>query len=125
MGDYRWRKLLSYNSRRSNCSPDLSPETDTGVSDSDNFTTDNTPDFYVDCSTAGNTATLYMDNPVVNTAIGTHLCTTTETEVATVTAALPAGMHDVTYTLLNGRGESGHSPSLAVTIDTIFTSGFE
>jgi hypothetical protein len=107
------------------CPPDLTPETDTGVSDSDNFTNDNTPDFYVDCSAIGNTITLYTNNPVAKTNIGSYLCTTDGIEIASVTETLPAGTHNITYTYTNGEGESEHSPSLAVTVDTIFAGGFE
>ena len=105
--------------------PDLTPETDTGISDSDNITTQNTPDFFVECSAGGNTVTLYTDYPSANTAVGTHLCLTDGTEITAVTSALPAGVHNVTYTITNVDGESGHSPSLAVTVDLIFASGFE
>ena len=40
-------------------------------------------------------------------------------EIATVSEMLPAGVHNITYTDRNVGGESGHSPSLAVTVDTI------
>ena len=105
--------------------PDLTPETDTGVSDSDNFTTINTPDFYVDCSAASNTITLYTDNPVADTAIGSYICISDGIEIASVSAPLPAGIHNVSYTDKDDNGESGHSPHLAVTIDLIFAGGFE
>ena len=105
--------------------PDLTPETDTGISDSDDFTTDSTPNFYVDCSVASNTITLYTDNPVANTAVGLYTCVTNGIETASVSIPLVAGIHNITYTDSNADGESGHSPSLAVTIDTIFASGFE
>ncbi len=105
--------------------PDLTPATDTGVSHNDNLTLDNTPDFFIECSTSGNTITLYTDVPTVNTAIGSHICTAAGIEIATVTTALPGGIHSITYTDKDGNGESGHSPSLAVNIDLIFTDGFE
>jgi len=105
--------------------PDLTPETDTGISDSDNFTTNNTPAFFVVCSAVGNIATLYTDHPAENTAVGTLLCLTEGTEIAAVTSALLASIHNVTYTLTNGDGESGHSPSLEVNIDLIYANSFE
>jgi hypothetical protein len=105
--------------------PDLTPESDTGVSNSDNFTTYNTPDFFVECSIAANTVTVYTDFPVANTAIGTHLCFTDGTEIATATSTLHAGIHNITYTYTNDDGESEHSRSLAMTIDTIFANGFK
>ena len=111
-----------------NLAPDLTPESDTGISDSDNFTADNTPDFYVECLTIGDTVTLYSDNPAANTVLGSHLCATAGVETAAVTNALIDGVHQVTYTYTNPAGESGHSPSLAVTVsreDLIFSDGFE
>jgi len=106
--------------------PDLTPATDTGESDSDNITFNNTPDFFVACSAIGNTITLYTDNPAANTAIGSHMCTTTETETATVTTNLTLGVHNISYTDENGGGESGPSPFLEITIiDLTFKDGFE
>jgi surface protein len=105
--------------------PDLTPETDTGDSNSDDLTANYTPDFYVMCSVNGNTITLYSDQPAPNSAIGTHMCTTVGTETASVTTPLSYGVHNITYTDKDGNGESGHSPPLAVSIDMIFPSSFE
>ena len=108
--------------------PDLTPASDTGVSNSDNITSNNTPDFYVECSDVGNTITLYTNNPAANTTAGSHVCVTVGTETASVTQGLSSGVHHITYTDQNGIGESGHSPSLNVTIelpDLIFKHGFE
>jgi surface protein len=97
--------------------PDLTPGTDSGVSNSDDITTDSTPRFYVVCSAIGNTITLYTDNPTASTKIGTRVCKTVGTETATVTTALTIGVHNITYTDKIGGAESGQSPSLAITID--------
>lgn len=105
--------------------PDLTPSTDTGVSDSDDFTTDSTPDFFVACSVIGNTITLYTDQPSANTAIGMLVCLTAATETATVTKTLAAGTHNISYTDQDGNGESGHSPSLTITMDNLFSDSFE
>ncbi len=99
--------------------PDLTGASDTGISNSDNLSADNTPDFVVECSGAGNTLTLYSDKPAANTVIGAYLCTTTGLETAQVTNALPDNIHNVSYTTDNGVNESGESPILAVTIDTL------
>jgi len=105
--------------------PDLTPETDTGVSDNDNFTTDNMPDFYVECLIISDTVTIYTDYPTADQSVGSHVCSSVGTEVASVSTALMAGVHSITYTYTNVDGESGHSPSLAVTVDLIFASDFE
>ena len=96
--------------------PDLTPATDTGVSDSDDLTSDNTPDFDVACSAIGNTISLYTNNPAADTAIGTHVCTSVGTETAMVTTMLEEGVHQISYTDRNVVGESGHSPSLIITL---------
>lgn len=105
--------------------PDMTPETDTGISDSDDFTNNNRPSFFVDCSAVDNTITLYTDYPSPNIAVGSYICVTDGIEVASVSETLPAGVHNITYTDRDADGESGHSPSLVVTIDTIMASGFE
>ncbi|MBE9549647.1 MAG: BspA family leucine-rich repeat surface protein [Proteobacteria bacterium] len=97
--------------------PDLTPATDTGVSNSDNLTTDNTPRFYVICSASGNVITLYTDNPVANTAVGSYLCKSSVTEIATISKALVIGNHNISYTDQIARLESGQSPPLTVSID--------
>ena len=105
--------------------PDLTPETDTGVSDNDNFTVDNMPDFYVECRNIGDTVTLYTDYPTAGQPIGSHECSSVGIEVASVTTALAVGIHNITYTYNDGNAESEHSPALAVTIDLISASSFE
>ena len=105
--------------------PDLTPETDTGFSDSDNYTTDNMPDFYVECLNIGETVTLYTDYPAADQSVGSRVCSSVGTEVASVSTVLMAGVHNITYTYTNASGESGHTPSLVVTIDSIFVSDFE
>jgi len=98
--------------------PDLQPTSDTGSSNSDDITSDNTPTFDVVCSEAGNTITLYTDNPAPNTSIGTHVCVGVGTESITSSSNLADGIHNITYTDSKAGAESGHSPSLVVTVDT-------
>ena len=105
--------------------PDLTPETDTGASDSDNLTSINKPSFYVKCSIIGITVTLYTNYPTANTAIGSQLCSSIGIETVAVTTALTAGAHNITYTYKYGDSETGYSPYLAVTVDLIFSGGFE
>jgi len=96
--------------------PDLTPATDTGILDDDNLTTIRTPDFYALCSDHRHTITLYSDNPGANTVIGTHSCTHVGFDTVKVTNVLVVGVHHISYTEKNSGGESGHSPSLEVTI---------
>jgi len=99
--------------------PDMTAETDSGMSDTDNLTNINTPDFDVACSHSGNTITLYTDNPAADTATGTYVCIGAGTETASVTSALVDEVHNISYTDLNTIGESGHSPSLRIYIKTV------
>jgi surface protein len=108
-----------------NVAPDLTPDSDTGISNSDNFTLDNTPDFFVNCSATDIIITLYTDHPAAKTAVGNHTCVGAGTEIAAVTAPLSGGVHNITYTEKNGGGESGQSPALVVTVDLLFKEGFE
>lgn len=105
--------------------PDLTPESDTGQFNDDDFTVDVYPDFFVECSGVGNTITLFTDNPAANSAVGTHSCANVGTETTSVASPLEFGVNNMSYTEGNPRGESTHSPSLAVMIDTISLSGFE
>lgn len=98
--------------------PDLQSGSDTGVSDIDNYTSATTPTFDVVCSEIGSTITLYSNNPVANTAIGTHTCVAVATESVTA-SALADGVHGITYTETDTLGNiSVASPSLSVTIST-------
>ena len=99
--------------------PDLQAGSDTGASDVDDTTSDNTPTLDVVCTEVGSTITLYSDNPTASTAIGTHTCTAVATESVTVSPAIGDGVHNMTYSETDIVGnESPESPSLAVTIDT-------
>ncbi len=92
--------------------PDMTAATDSGVSDTDNLTSNKSPDFTMSCTT-GNSVTLYIDG----VAAGTGTCSGS-TVTITSSLALSNGVHSVTYSETNGVGESGQSPALSVTIDT-------
>ncbi|MCX6747831.1 MAG: Ig-like domain-containing protein, partial [Candidatus Nomurabacteria bacterium] len=93
--------------------PDMTSATDTGVSNNDNITSDNTPDFQMIC-VSGNTVTLYIDNVAISP---TALCVG-NTAIITPAVALSNDAHNVTYTEKNGGVESGKSPVLAISIQT-------
>ncbi len=101
--------------------PDLQNASDTGTSNTDNLTAQNTPTFDIVCSETGSTINLYSDNPAPNTLIATHSCTILGTDNITVPLALTDGLHNISYSETDAAGnESGQSPSLATTIDTTF-----
>lgn len=91
--------------------PDMTPETDTGISDSDDITGDTTPSFAVSIPD-GMLPQLYIDGVKVlaefNSADGT----------LTPFEPLGEGDHVVTYSLINGGVESAPSPALPFQIDT-------
>ncbi len=93
--------------------PDMTAATDTGVSNTDNLTRDNTPDFAIPAP-GSNTPNLYVNGvkvpSVYNPATGT----------LTPVNGLPEGASNVQFSLTNPQGqESGLSPALPVNIDTI------
>ena len=93
---------------------DLQATSDTGTSDSDNITSDNTPTFDVVCSEANSTITLYSDG----NNVGTYNCAGAGI-VSITTSSLSDGSHDITYTETDQAGnESNQSSALFVTVDT-------
>lgn len=93
--------------------PDLLSSSDTGISNSDNITSDNTPTFS-GTATAGYTVTLYSSGSVVGTTTadgaGNWSITTT---------TLADGAHTMTAKAVDGTGsQSPASAALTVTIDT-------
>jgi surface protein len=102
--------------------PDLTPQSDTGVFNNDDITTDNTPDFFVECTATNSLITLYTNHPGGNTAVGTYNCVGVGIETAgTITPLVPEQ---------NGAGMSGISPSLEIQVlsesgEIIFIDEFE
>jgi len=93
---------------------DMTPGTDTGSSDSDNITSDSTPNFTGICEADGDIITLYVDG----VANGTAVCSAW-TFTVTPATALPDGNYDMTFTQTNEFGdESEPSAILPITVDT-------
>ncbi|MGM4906697.1 DUF5801 repeats-in-toxin domain-containing protein [Tardiphaga sp. 866_E4_N2_1] len=91
--------------------PDLLGTSDTGSSNTDNITKDNTPTF-TGTGVNGTTVTLLDGSTVIGSAVvsgGTYSITT---------SALLAGMHSITATTSDTAGNVGTSAALSVTIDT-------
>ncbi len=96
---------------------DMVSGTDSGTSNSDNYTSNQTPQFTVSCET-GATVQLYTDNPVAGTATGsTGTCAA---GTVTLTAGtLAAGAHNISARQTDAASnQSVASTGLAVTIDT-------
>ena len=90
--------------------PDLTASSDAGVSNTDDYTNETTPEFAVSVP-AGHTASLFVDGIEVLSALVAG--------VLTPTNPIADGPHTITYTVTDQAGnESGQSPSLAITIDT-------
>ena len=94
---------------------DLTSATDTGSSNTDNITSDTTPDFSGSGLTAGNTVVLYVDGDPVGTAVVDALGNWT----VTVSPALVDGNHTVTYLVKDPAGNtSGFAPTMIIAVDT-------
>jgi len=100
--------------------PDLTPATDTGISQSDDLTNDNTPEFDLECTFVGNTLRLYSNKPFIDTFIGTHFCSSIGSQTVAANVPLMVGLQNITYTEQpNGETQSGHSAFLRIAIDTV------
>jgi|GEM_PF-506743 len=93
--------------------PDMTAATDTGVSNTDNFTNNATPTFTGSC-TDGDTVTILVDG---STIAPTAVCASS-TYTITPGSALSSGSRTIKSTFTNASGTSGQSPALTVTIDT-------
>jgi len=103
--------------------PDLLAGSDTGVADTDNVTMDSTPGFEVECSSADDVIRLYSNQPAAQTLLHTHNCSSSLAEQFTVSNAIQDGLQSITYTRVLAGNESGESPFLSLTIDTIPPAG--
>lgn len=98
--------------------PDLQASSDSGDSDTDNVTNDDTATFDLRCTEIGSTLRLYSNNPVANTALGTTACGAIGSATVTALPAMVEGVHLVTYTETDTSGNtSSSSPSLTVLVD--------
>lgn len=92
------------------CAPDFEGNP---TSRSDNVTTVTRPRFTVAQPGAGETPHLYVDGTKVKDGFDQG------TNTLTPPSPLSDGVHSITSTVSNGGGESGPSPALSVTIDTV------
>ena len=78
--------------------PDMTPATDTGISNSDDTTADNTPSFTINPPGTGETPSLYVD--------GAKVAATFDAVTHTLTPTNPIadGTHSITYTLTDAVG---------------------
>jgi len=99
--------------------PDLTAATDLGTSNSDNLTSDTTPDFSVTYTPQNEIdfVNLYDGSTLIATSAAAG--TTSETTVTLTSALLGEGSHVITAKVENGywHDESDPSPSLTITID--------
>ncbi len=91
----------------------MTDETDTGSSNNDNLTNDETPDFDVVCFEVDSIISL----PVAETVVGTYTCTAVGPAVMTA-ENLSEGIQDMSYTETDvGGNESDPSASLVIEVD--------
>ncbi|WP_416547868.1 beta strand repeat-containing protein [Limnohabitans sp. DCL3] len=95
--------------------PDMTAATDSeGTSNSDNITSDTTPDFAVSAPPTGGSVVLYVN--------GVAVAATYNAVTGTVTpnTALPEGAHTITYQVVDPAGNaSPASDPLSITIDSV------
>ena len=91
--------------------PDMTAATDTGSSNTDNITTDATPDFATTCI-SGSLVTLYVDGVSIPQ---TAACVNGAATITLVTP-LTTSSHNVTYTQRVNNIESGYAPVLPIVI---------
>ena len=105
------------------CAPstilDLTSLTDTGVSQTDNLTNINTPEFIAECSLSGNTLRLFSSQPTVNTLIASHVCASQGNVTISIPNEMTSGIQNITYTEQPSTDTaSAHSAPLTINIDT-------
>ncbi len=95
--------------------PDMIPDSDSGSSNTDNITNDNTPAFNVNCPSSDVSFAIIYSNGVAKTA-GTD-CPDAEV-ITLITNTLSSGSNTITYTLTDIAGnESSPSNSISITVD--------
>lgn len=110
--------LTSFTQADPSVAPDLLDPSDSGSLNTDNITANTNPSFAVVCSESGNVITLYSDHPSANTPIGSYTCTAIGLQNISSSTSLSEGIHNISYTDSKNGNESGHSPSITITIDT-------
>ena len=94
--------------------PDLQAGSDTGITNSDNNTSDNTPTFDISCTESDSTFTLYANG----VSAGTHTCTAIGSASITASPLLADNTYDFTISETDLAGnESAQSSALSVVID--------
>ncbi|QQR93355.1 PD40 domain-containing protein [bacterium] len=94
---------------------DLLTSSDTGISSTDNVTSDNTPDVSLICSEVGNTLKVYSGNDLLTT----YTCTTTGPVTLNLIFPVTNASYVLSYTDTNGSGqESARSTVLNLVIQT-------
>lgn len=95
--------------------PNLQAGSDTGLTNVDDQTSNNTPTFNAQCTESDSTIILYADG----VSVGTHTCTTIGATSVSVSPAVNDGIYDFTLTETDLAGnESIESAPLEVAIDT-------
>ena len=117
LADYNWT-IIDEGLCAPTISVDLTTATDSGVSNIDDITNDNTPEFTVDCSFTGNIMKIYSNQPFANTYLGSHVCLGVGLENVQVTNAMTEGLNRVRYTQFDTQGQSDYSPQNKIFIDT-------
>ncbi|MFA5502649.1 MAG: Ig-like domain-containing protein, partial [Sulfurovaceae bacterium] len=92
--------------------PDMTATTDTGSSNTDDYTGDNTPDFAITPPANGQTPNLYIDGEIVPSTFDPI------NNILTPINPILDGPHTITITITDSNGESPQSPELYITIDT-------
>ncbi|MDY0194927.1 MAG: Ig-like domain-containing protein [Sulfurovaceae bacterium] len=92
--------------------PDMTAATDTGSSNTDDYTGDNTPDFAITPPAEGETPNLYIDGMLVSSTFDPV------NNILTPINPILNGPHTITITVTDSNGESSQSPGLDIVIDT-------
>ena len=94
--------------------PDMTAQTDTGVSNKDDNTSNNKPSFTVQTPADGETPVLMVDGNPVEAEVTKNNGTTT----LTPKQSIPDGDHEVSVAVTDSAGNTSKSSELPITIDT-------
>ena len=92
---------------------------DSGISDTDNITSKNTPSFNFNCPNTDpyTYASFYLDGTKLDTGISASC--TNATSSHRLFDPLPNGTHEIRYTITDSNLESALSPALEITIEAL------